>query len=103
MNPNHNLFIAFCPRLLVVIPALVVGSMLLPAVIAQEQSGDGTRAPGNQQPQEFAERYNLRHLDQPPLLNERVPEVEIFDAEGNPFATGKFRGRYTVLVFGCLT
>ena len=31
------------------------------------------------------------------------PDVQIYDAEGNPFRTGKLKGGYTVLVTGCLT
>lgn len=31
------------------------------------------------------------------------PNVQIYDAKGNPFQTGEFKGGYTVLVTGCLT
>jgi cytochrome oxidase Cu insertion factor (SCO1/SenC/PrrC family) len=31
------------------------------------------------------------------------PDVQIYDAQGNPFRTGKLKGGYTVLVTGCLT
>lgn len=31
------------------------------------------------------------------------PDVEIYDAEGNPFRTGALKGGYSVLVTGCLT
>jgi len=31
------------------------------------------------------------------------PSVEIFDESGNPFNTATLRGKYTVLVNGCLT
>ena len=33
----------------------------------------------------------------------RLPEVSIFDEEGRPFETKTLRGKYSVLVFGCLT
>lgn len=31
------------------------------------------------------------------------PDVQIYDAEGNPFHTGELKGGYKVLVTGCLT
>lgn len=37
------------------------------------------------------------------LQGQELPEVSVFTAEGKPFSTAKLRGRYTVLVFGCLT
>ena len=38
------------------------------------------------------------------LLNQPVPEVTAYDAEGNPIAfREKMRGGYSVVVFGCLT
>ena len=37
------------------------------------------------------------------LLNSTLPNVNVFDAQGNPLSTASLRGRYTVLVFGCLT
>jgi cytochrome oxidase Cu insertion factor (SCO1/SenC/PrrC family) len=47
---------------------------------------------------------------QEPAMTNRLPEVgsavddvEIFDEAGKPFSTGGLKGRYTVLVFGCLT
>jgi len=37
------------------------------------------------------------------LLNTTLPTVNVFDAQGKPLSTASLRGRYTVLVFGCLT
>jgi cytochrome oxidase Cu insertion factor (SCO1/SenC/PrrC family) len=31
------------------------------------------------------------------------PEVDIYDADGNPFNTRSLKGRHTVIVNGCLT
>lgn len=32
-----------------------------------------------------------------------LPDVTVFDENGNKFSTRELRGHYTVLVFGCLT
>ncbi len=38
-----------------------------------------------------------------PSIGERLPDVEVYDAQGNRFRLSVLRGHYTVLVFGCLT
>ena len=38
-----------------------------------------------------------------PQPDDPMPEVEGFDAEGNPFKLTKLHGKHTVIVFGCLT
>ena len=38
-----------------------------------------------------------------PAVGTMVPEVSLFDENGQPFSTDQLRGKYTVLVFGCLT
>ena len=32
-----------------------------------------------------------------------MPEVTVFDSEGKPFETASLKGKYSVIVFGCLT
>ena len=32
-----------------------------------------------------------------------LPDLTVYDASGNPFSLGQLKGRYSVLVFGCLT
>lgn len=32
-----------------------------------------------------------------------MPEVKVLDSEGNPFDTASLKGKYSVVVFGCLT
>jgi cytochrome oxidase Cu insertion factor (SCO1/SenC/PrrC family) len=32
-----------------------------------------------------------------------MPEVTVFDADGKPFETASLKGKYSVVVFGCLT
>ncbi|MFG0294318.1 MAG: redoxin domain-containing protein [Maioricimonas sp. JB045] len=38
-----------------------------------------------------------------PRVGERLPDVEVYTADGKPFRTSDLRGHYTVLTFGCLT
>ncbi len=38
-----------------------------------------------------------------PKVGQALPEVTAFDEKGQPFRLGQLKGRYTVLVFGCLT
>ncbi len=42
-------------------------------------------------------------LDEKPLINDPLPEVTIYAADGSRFKTSSLRGHYTVLTFGCLT
>ena len=60
---------------------------------------------GNAQPQtrEWTARYDQRFLERAPLLNKAVPDVSVFDEQGNTFSLSRTQGKYTVLVFGCLT
>lgn len=38
-----------------------------------------------------------------PAVGDELPEVTVYTPDGEPFKTAELRGRYTVLVFGCLT
>lgn len=38
-----------------------------------------------------------------PLLNDPLPDVTVYNADGSPFRTTALKGHYTVLTFGCLT
>ena len=38
-----------------------------------------------------------------PLINDPLPDVTVYAADGSPFKTADLRGHYTVLTFGCLT
>ena len=53
--------------------------------------------------QEFMDAYNARHLKENPRIGETLEDVDVFDAAGKKFSTENFKGKYTVLVFGCLT
>jgi cytochrome oxidase Cu insertion factor (SCO1/SenC/PrrC family) len=38
-----------------------------------------------------------------PEVGSKLPSVQVFDEQGQPFSTDRLRDQYTVLVFGCLT
>ncbi len=38
-----------------------------------------------------------------PKVGTPLPDLQIYQADGKPFATGQLKDQYTVLVFGCLT
>ena len=38
-----------------------------------------------------------------PGVGKSLPDVDCYDAEGDPFNLRSLKGNYTVLVFGCLT
>lgn len=39
----------------------------------------------------------------PPAAGDALPQLTVYTPDGKPFDTADLRGRYTVLVFGCLT
>lgn len=41
--------------------------------------------------------------DRLPEIGSTIADEEIFSENGDPFRTSLLKGRYTVLVFGCLT
>lgn len=40
---------------------------------------------------------------QAPAVGDPLPEVTVYDSQGNEITTSSLRGHYTVLTFGCLT
>ncbi len=38
-----------------------------------------------------------------PEAGQQMPDVEVFDESGDAFRTSLLEGKYTVLIFGCLT
>ncbi len=38
-----------------------------------------------------------------PEVGSMVPDITLYDAEGEEFSTSSLRGQHSVLVFGCLT
>jgi acetyl esterase/lipase len=77
-------------------------SLLLCACLQLGAIGFAQDAPiGRENPQE---RLIWQFEMSAPRIGDPLPEVTIYDAEGNPVELRSFvRGHYTVLVFGCLT
>ena len=55
------------------------------------------------QPGSAGEMVVRQFEESAPAVGAPFPAVPIYDAEGKPFHTSALRGRYTVLVSGCLT
>ncbi|MGB7343429.1 MAG: hypothetical protein WBD20_04410 [Pirellulaceae bacterium] len=53
--------------------------------------------------QEFESSYNENFLKRSSLLNKKLPDLEVYDEQGNPFRLAQSRGKHSVVVFGCLT
>lgn len=69
---------------------------LAPLETALAQQAGPTDRPGwNQLRQRFEKEA--------PQVGQPLPDLEGFDEKGRPFRLGQLKGRYTVLVFGCLT
>ena len=61
----------------------------------QRQRGARQGGPGSQGSSSL-ERGGLR-------VGQQLPEVTIYDARGEKFPISRVKGKYAVLVFGCLT
>jgi len=71
--------------------------LLVPSAAAQQEA---------KQPRknvEFEEKYNREFRQRDPKIGTTVPDLTAFDEQGEPFAWESTRGKYTVVVFGCLT
>ena len=71
--------------------AIATAALLLPlAAFAQPRGGrgPGSGGPGGELPLKPGDTF---------------PQVEVFDAAGKPFSTKSLKGKYTVVVNGCLT
>lgn len=60
---------------------------------------DATVTPGITLRDGAARRFEANGLN----VGDPFPAVDVFDAAGQPFNTSRLKGRYTVLVSGCLT
>lgn len=63
------------------------------AAVAQPPSDD----------QEYRNRVITNFNQEAPRVGEPLPDVEILDAQGQPFRLGSLKGHHTVLALGCLT
>ena len=63
----------------------------------------GTAFGQPQSDKEWTAKYDARFLKQDPQVGTTIPDVAAFDGNGKPFQLSSTRGKYTVIVFGCLT
>ena len=66
--------------------------MSLALAYAQFRGGDSPR-------NRLRERFAASEL----RVGDPLPAIECFDGKGAPFNLGNLKGRYAVVVFGCLT
>ena len=52
---------------------------------------------------EFVDKYNKKFLKKEPKIGDTVKEVSVFDDQGKQMKLSSAQGKYTVLIFGCLT
>jgi hypothetical protein len=75
---------------------LISGTGLLAQPARERPQGPGAdRNPAQMVVQAFERKA--------PPLGRPLPDIEALDASGLPVRLGRLKGRYTVLVFGCLT
>jgi hypothetical protein len=83
-------------RSIATISGILVALVVAAVAVAQEPPGRGKRSPRDQVNQRFAETA--------PAVGEPVPDVVVYNADGNEHKLREMlRGRYAVLVLGCLT
>ena len=55
------------------------------------------------EPVEFTDQLNNRFDNQDPKIGTKIEGLVAFDENGNAINFNSFRGKYTVITFGCLT
>lgn len=81
---------------------LVLGLPNTPAW-GQVQNRETPTASAQRNSKEWTEQYDQRFKNQNPLMGQAAPQAVCYDQSGKPFTLSKIRGKYAVLVFGCLT
>lgn len=69
----------------------------------QDDETKKNRRPRRPKPPEWTERYDKLFLERTPMLDDYAPDASGFDEAGNEFELSDTQGKYTVIVFGCLT
>jgi cytochrome oxidase Cu insertion factor (SCO1/SenC/PrrC family) len=83
--------------------ALLISGIVAAPACAQTDDSEKPKSKQDRKRPEFVDTYNQRHATQKPLVGDTISPVDLFDAEGNRFSTKNLAGKYSVLVFGCLT
>jgi len=81
---------------------LIIG-LLCTSAWGQKKKNESTEGLAKGNAKEWTAQYDQRFKKQNPLLGQTAPEADCYDESGEPFRLSKIRGKYAVLVFGCLT
>ena len=82
---------------------LIIFGFCTPNLNAQSKSSGEQTANSSQPIVEFTENFDKRFLKRDPKIGAKLANVNAFDEKGNPLELDSTRGKYTVIVFGCLT
>ena len=74
--------------------------LLLPPALAQRPD---RKAAGEKGRNQLAQTMQSRFDRSSPAIDTELPDISGFRADGTAIALKSLRGKYTVLVFGCLT
>ena len=88
---------------LVALGSLLISGIVAGPTFAQSGKNETPKSKQDGQRPEFVDKYNKRHATQNPLVGDAISHVDVFDAQGKQFSTKNLDGKYSVLVFGCLT
>jgi cytochrome oxidase Cu insertion factor (SCO1/SenC/PrrC family) len=78
---------------------LSLSLMLADLTMAQPQNPARNREGADSPRQDLNRNFGARG----PAVGETVPDLSFFDADGKKLSLHSLKGKYTVLVFGCLT
>lgn len=77
----------------------IVACLLLAGLAAPANA----QAPDNERGQAARQALEDRFQAFPLKIGDAFPEIDVFDSEGRKFNTRSLKGKYTVIVNGCLT
>jgi cytochrome oxidase Cu insertion factor (SCO1/SenC/PrrC family) len=82
------------------LPVFVVALSLVSWAPCQERSDEKEEVVVVEKPRDrVVQLFN----ETSPDVGQPLPDLVCFDDEGNPFPLNELKGKYTVLLFGCLT
>lgn len=82
---------------------LTAFSLSLSLYLALTSASAGPKAEASAAGRPNMAAMNQRFEQARPRAGEVLPNVAAYEADGTPFRLHSLKGRYTVLVFGCLT
>ncbi len=88
---------------------ILAGAMVLATAITagaeppRVRADGGSKAPAAQNRRSLGNRMSATFDNRGPKVGDPLPDITIFDAQGQPFRLRSLKGHYSVIVFGCLT